>query len=45
MEHIEKILEKLKEWADKVIEVLLGPQMQPESEPIRIPVNDRIPRR
>ncbi len=41
MDYIEKVLEKLKEWAGQLIEVLLGPGMQPEHEPIPIPVNDR----
>jgi hypothetical protein len=44
MDYIEQVLEKLKEWAGKLIEVLLGPEMQPESELIPIPVDDR-PRR
>lgn len=43
MDYIEKVLEKLKEWARKLIETLLGPEVQPEPEPIPIPVND--PRR
>lgn len=44
MDHIEKVLEKLKEWARRIIEALLGPDAQPEPEPIPIPVHDR-PRR
>ncbi|HEY9612890.1 hypothetical protein [Allocoleopsis sp.] len=40
MDYIEKVLEKLKEWARKLIETLLGPEVQPEPEPIPIPVND-----
>ncbi len=40
MDYIEKVLEKLKEWAGKLIEVLLGPETQPESEMIPIPVNE-----
>jgi hypothetical protein len=39
MDYIEKVLEKLREWAGKVIEVLLGPDPQPEYEPIPIPVD------
>ena len=39
MDYIEKVLEKLKEWARKLIETLLGPEVQPEPEPIPIPVN------
>ncbi|MBD2320963.1 MULTISPECIES: hypothetical protein [unclassified Desertifilum] len=41
MDYIDKVLEKLKEWARKLIEALLGPEVQPESEPIPIPVQDR----
>jgi predicted RNase H-like HicB family nuclease len=41
MDYLEKALEKLKEWARKLIEALLGPEPQPEAEPIPIPVNDR----
>lgn len=40
MDYIEKVLEKLKEWARKLIETLLVPEGQPEPEPIPIPVND-----
>jgi len=40
MDYIDKILEKLKEWARKLIEALLGPDVQPEPEPIPIPVKD-----
>ena len=35
-----KIVEKLKEWAQKLIEILLGPP-EPEAELIPIPVNER----
>lgn len=41
MDYIEKVLEKLKEWTGRLIEALLGPEMQPEPELIPIPVNDR----
>lgn len=41
MDYIDKALEKLGEWIDKVIDALLGPQTQPEREPIPIPVDDR----
>ncbi len=43
MGYLERVLEKIKEWADRVIETLLGPQ--PESEPVPVPVDDRIRRR
>ncbi|MEL6137453.1 MAG: hypothetical protein AAFR42_08610 [Cyanobacteria bacterium J06628_6] len=43
---IGKILEKLKDLVNRVIDSLLGPQTQPEHEAIPIPVNDRkYPRR
>lgn len=45
MDYVEKALEKLKEWARKLIETLLGPAAEPEPEPIPIPVNDRSRRR
>lgn len=46
MDYIEKALEKLKEWARKLIETLLGPEAEPEPELIPIPVNERSrPRR
>lgn len=45
MEYIDKVLEKLKEWARKLIDALLGPEAQPEPEPIPIPVRDRDQRR
>ncbi|GET41585.1 hypothetical protein [Microseira wollei] len=40
MDFIEDLLEKVREWARKIIEALLGPEVQPEPEPIPIPVND-----
>ncbi len=39
MDYIDKALEKLGEWIDKVMDALFGPQAQPE--PIPIPVDDR----
>jgi hypothetical protein len=45
MDLIEKVLEKLREWAGKLIEALLGPDAEPEPEPIPVPVNDRERRR
>lgn len=41
MDYIEKVLEKLKEWARKLVESLLGPDAQPEPELIPVPVDDR----
>jgi hypothetical protein len=45
MAQIDKVLEKLKEWARKLIEALLGPEAQPEAEPIPVPVRDSQRRR
>jgi hypothetical protein len=45
MDYLDKVLEKLKEWGRKLIEILLGPQAEPESELIPIPVNDPQRRR
>lgn len=41
MDYLEKLVEKLKEWAQKLIEILLGPEAEPEAEAIPIPVNER----
>ncbi|WP_255538347.1 hypothetical protein [Halomicronema sp. CCY15110] len=38
---IEKVLDKLKEWLNRLADALFGPQAQPESEPIPVPVDDR----
>jgi len=40
MDFIEKVLEKLREWAQKIIESILGPEGQAEAEPIPVPVDD-----
>lgn len=45
MDYVEKVLEKLKEWARKVIETLLGPEVESEPELIPIPVDDSSRRR
>jgi len=45
MDYIDKILEKIKEWARKLIEALVGPDVQPEPELIPIPVKDPESRR
>lgn len=45
MDYIEKALEKLKEWGRRLIETLLGPEVETEPEPIPIPVNDRARQR
>lgn len=38
MEYLDKVLEKMKEWARKLIENLLGPEPEAEAELIPIPV-------
>jgi hypothetical protein len=45
MDYIQKLLEKVKEWAGKIIEALLGPEAQPEPELIPVPVRDSNRRR
>ncbi|MGV2830193.1 hypothetical protein [Myxosarcina sp. GI1(2024)] len=41
MKYIEQLLEKLRELGQKLIEVLFGPEAEPETEAIPIPVDDR----
>lgn len=41
MDYLDKVIEKLKDWAQKLIELLLGPEAEPEAELIPIPVNDK----
>jgi hypothetical protein len=41
MDYIEKVVEKLKELARKLIDALLGPEAEPEVELIPIPVDER----
>lgn len=43
MDYIEKALEKLREWIDRVIDTLFGPEPQQEPELIPVPVDE--PRR
>ncbi len=45
MDYLDKVIEKVKELAQKLIELLLGPEAEPEPELIPIPVNDRTRRR
>lgn len=45
MDYIEQLLDKLRDWAQKLIEVLLGPEAEAEAELIPIPVDDRQNRR
>jgi hypothetical protein len=41
MEYLERLIEKLRELAQKLIETLLGPDVETEPELIPIPVNER----
>lgn len=45
MEYIDKVIEKLRELAKKLIEALLGPTVEPEPELVPIPVRDSPGRR
>jgi hypothetical protein len=45
MDYIEQLLDKLRDLAQKLIEILLGPEAEPEREAIPIPVDDRQRRR
>lgn len=41
MDYIEQLLDRLRDIAQKLIEILLGPEVEPERESIPIPVDDR----
>jgi hypothetical protein len=41
MDYLERVLDKIREWADRIIDALLGPVAEPEAEAIPIPVDDR----
>lgn len=41
MDLLDKVLEKLKNVARRVAEILLGPEREPELEPVPIPVRNR----
>ena len=41
MEYLEKLIEKLRELAQKLIDTLLGPEAETEPELIPIQVNER----
>ena len=41
MEYLEKLIEKLRELAQKLIDTLFGPEAETEPELIPIPVNER----
>ncbi len=44
MDYIEQLLDRLKDLAQKLIEILLGPETETERETIPIPVDDRASR-
>jgi predicted RNase H-like HicB family nuclease len=44
MDWVEKVLEKIREWVERVIDTLLG-DPQPQPQPIPIPVEDGSHRR
>ncbi|MEI6380824.1 MAG: hypothetical protein WCO81_08075 [Cyanobacteriota bacterium ELA615] len=39
MDYLDKVWENIKDWAKKLIEILLGGSPEPESELIPIPVD------
>jgi hypothetical protein len=41
MDYLDEVIEKLREWARKLIESVFGPEPEPEPELIPIPVRDR----
>lgn len=44
MEWIDKLLERIREWVERVVDALLSPGSEPQPQPIPIPVDD-MPRR
>lgn len=40
MDYIDQLLEKLREWARRIVETLFGPEGESEPELIPIPVRD-----
>ncbi|GBE76568.1 MULTISPECIES: hypothetical protein [Microcystis] len=40
MDYLDEVIEKLREWARKLIESVFGPEPEPEPELIPIPVRD-----
>lgn len=41
MDYLNEAWEKLKEWSRRLIETLLGPEEEPEYEPIPVPVDEQ----
>lgn len=40
MDYIDQLLEKIREWARRIVETLFGPEAEPEPELIPIPVRE-----
>ncbi|AKV70557.1 MAG: hypothetical protein ACKPGT_14215 [Microcystis sp.] len=40
MDYLDEVIEKLREWARKLIDSVFGPEPEPEPELIPIPVRD-----
>ncbi|AKE62397.1 MULTISPECIES: hypothetical protein [Microcystis] len=40
MDYLDEVIDKLREWARKLIESVFGPEPEPEPELIPIPVRD-----
>ncbi len=40
MDWLDKVIEKIREWVERVIDTLLGSDPEPQPQPIPIPVND-----
>lgn len=41
MDYLDKIIEKIRNFARKIVEVLIGPDVETEPELIPIPIRDR----
>ncbi|MDB9416467.1 hypothetical protein [Microcystis aeruginosa] len=41
MDYLDEVIEKLREWARKLVESVFGPEPEPEPELIPIPVRNR----
>ncbi|CCI14296.1 conserved hypothetical protein [Microcystis aeruginosa PCC 9806] len=41
MDYLDEVIDKLREWARKLIESVFGPEPEPEPELIPIPVRDQ----
>lgn len=41
MDYLDEVIEKLREWARKLVESVFGPEPEPEPELIPIPVRDQ----